>query len=129
MTLKPVITAGAPEPIGAYSQGICAGDFVFISGQIPIDPKTNDIICGDIRVQTDLVITSIENILKAEGLVLSDVVKSEIFLKDLDDFQDINEIYASRFSGEIKPARVVIQAAKLPKDVGVEISCIAYRTK
>ena len=129
MTLKPVITADAPEPIGAYSQGICAGDFVFISGQIPIDPKTNDIICGDIRVQTDLVITSIENILKAEGLVLSDVVKSEIFLKDLDDFQDINEIYASRFSGEIKPARVVIQAAKLPKDVGVEISCIAYRTK
>lgn len=129
MAIRSVVTEKAPKPVGAYSQAVCAGDLVFVSGQIPIDPKTNDILCGDIRVQADLVITNIENILREEGLKLSDVVKSDIFLSDMSDFQAVNEIYAARFSGEVKPARVVVQAAKLPKDVGVEISCIAHKTK
>jgi 2-iminobutanoate/2-iminopropanoate deaminase len=117
----------APEPIGPYSQAVSAGDFVFVSGQIPIDVKTGAVASSQIAQQTEIVIRNTEKILDAAGLGLGDIVKTDIFLKDLADFQEMNEVYARSFASEVKPARCVVQAAKLPKDVKIELSCIAYK--
>ncbi len=117
----------APKAIGPYSQAISAGDYVFVSGQVPIDPASGEVLRGDIKKQTLLVIENTEKILRECGLGLERIVKVEIFLKDLGDFEAVNEVYSSRFDSDIKPARQVVQAAKLPKDVGIELSCIAYK--
>ncbi|MFQ5952239.1 MAG: Rid family detoxifying hydrolase [Candidatus Omnitrophota bacterium] len=117
----------APKAIGPYSQAISAGEYVFVSGQIPIDPETGEIITSDIKKQTSVVIDNTEKILCECGLELHNVIKSEVFLKDMGDFEAMNEVYASRFGGDAKPARQVVQVARLPKDVGIELSCIAYR--
>lgn len=117
----------APEPVGPYSQAVSAGDYVFVSGQIPLDPKTGAIASGEISQQTELVIRNVEKILDVCGLTLSDVVKTDVFLKDLSDFPVMNEVYARMFLGDIKPARCVVQAARLPKDVKIELSCTAYK--
>jgi 2-iminobutanoate/2-iminopropanoate deaminase len=119
--------AGAPAAIGPYSQAVSAGDYVFVSGQIPIDPCTGEIVKSDIKEQTSLVIGNTEKILQSCGLGLGRVVKAEIFLKDMNDFEAVNEVYASAFNGETKPARQVVQVARLPRDVGIELSCIAHK--
>ena len=127
MNIRVIETHTAPKAIGPYSQAIAAGSFLFISGQLPIDHETGEITSQAIEGQTEQVINNIEAILKAEGLTLSHVVKSEVFLKDMHDFAQMNTIYAKRFNGPIKPARHTVQVAKLPLDVRVEITCTAYK--
>jgi 2-iminobutanoate/2-iminopropanoate deaminase len=127
--MERIDTEKAPKAIGPYSQAVIAGDFVFVSGQIPIDPKTGKIMESSILGQTRQVIDNIEAILMSVGLNLSDVVKTEVYLKEMKDFQEMNAIYAERFSHSIKPARQAMQVAKLPLDALVEISCIAKKKK
>jgi len=121
-------TTNAPAPVGPYVQGVVAGDFVFVSGQIPIQ-KTGELVLNDIEKATNVVLDNIEAILKEENLSLQDVIKSEIYLKNLENFERFNKIYEKRFVGEIKPSRVTIEVSKLPKNSDIEISCIAYKKK
>jgi 2-iminobutanoate/2-iminopropanoate deaminase len=124
--MQKIETSKAPDAKGPYSQAIKAGPFLFISGQIPIDPKTGELVDRTIETQTKQVLDNIEAILQAAGLNLTHVAKTEVFLKDMEDFSVMNGIYAERFSSSIQPARQTIQASKLPLDVLIEISCIAY---
>lgn len=117
----------APRAVGPYSQGTKIGDLVFVSGQLPLDPATGQMVGRDIRRQTAQALTNIEAVLRAAGLTLDHVVRCEVFLKDLADFREMNEAYATRFAQDVKPARQVIEAARLPLDAMVEISCIACR--
>ena len=119
-------TDQAPKAIGPYSQAILASPFLFVSGQIPLDPKTGKIIGESIQAQTTQVLDNIGAILEEAGLSFADVVKTEVYLKNMQDFQEMNTIYAQRFSHPVKPARQAMQVAKLPLDVLIEISCIAY---
>ena len=122
---QPVRTERAPKAIGPYSQGIKAGGFLFISGQIPIDPATGEIVQGDTAAQADRVLHNIRNILDDSGATLHDVVKTTIYLADMDDFAAVNEVYAGYFDSE-PPARATVQVARLPKDVLIEIEAIAF---
>lgn len=124
--IQKITSTNAPKAIGPYSQAIAVGEFLFVSGQLPIDAKTGDLIVGDIEAMTHRVIDNLEAILEAAGLTLADVVKTEVFLKDMADFQAMNQAYAKRFSTDPAPARQAIQAARLPRDAVIEISCIAY---
>ena len=117
-------TGRAPAPIGPYSQAIRAGGFVFLSGQIPLDPATGAIVAGDISAQTRQVLKNLSAVLEAAGSSLAKVVKTSVFLKNLDDFASFNSVYAE-FLGEARPARSTVQAARLPKEVLVEIDVIA----
>ncbi len=117
-------TGRAPAPIGPYSQAIRAGGFLFLSGQIPIDPATGAIVAGDIADQTRQVLKNLSAVLEAAGSNLSKVVKTSIFLKSLDDFTRFNSVYAE-YLGETRPARSTVQAARLPREVLVEIEAIA----
>jgi 2-iminobutanoate/2-iminopropanoate deaminase len=119
-----VETKNAPSPIGPYSQAIRANGFLFVSGQIPIDPSTGGIVAGGIEEQARRVMNNLAAILEAGGSGLSKVVKTSIFLADMDDFARLNQVYAE-FLGEIKPARSTVQVARLPKDVLVEIEAVA----
>ncbi len=119
-----ISTDKAPAAIGPYSQGIRAGSFIFVSGQIPIDPKSGELVCGHIKEQTRQVLENLKNILEAGGSSLDKVVKTTIYLASMDNYKDVNEVYAE-FFGKIKPARATVEAARLPKDVGVEIEAIA----
>jgi 2-iminobutanoate/2-iminopropanoate deaminase len=121
---KHVSTSQAPKPIGPYSQGVIAGGLLFVSGQIPIDPATNEMVGGDIEAQTEQVLKNLLAILKEASLGPENVVKTTVFLKDLADFPRMNEVYA-RYLGKEPPARSTIQAAALPKGVAVEIDLIA----
>lgn len=114
----------APQAIGPYSQAIRANGFVFISGQVAIDPASQQVISGDIAAQTDRVLKNLSAILKAAGSDLKKVVRSTVFLKDMGDFGAMNEVYGRYFTAA-PPARSTIQAARLPKDVLVEIDVIA----
>lgn len=125
--IRSIATENAPKAIGPYSQAIAAGPYLFLSGQIPIDPKTGKIVDSTIEGQTRQVIDNIKAVLAADGLILTDVVRTEVFLRDMQDFPQMNAIYASFFELAAKPARTTIQAAKLPMDCLVEIACIAYR--
>lgn len=115
----------APAAIGPYSQGIKAGDFIFVSGQIPIDPATGNIIQGDIEEQTEQVLKNLTEILAVSGLTLSDIVKTTLYLKDLSNFERVNNIYKKYFV-ETPPARSTVEVSRLPKDVQIEIDAIAY---
>jgi len=121
-----VRTDEAPAVIGPYSQGIQAGQYLFISGQLAIDPASNKLIGSTIEEQTYQVLNNIESILRAQGLTLKEVVKAEVYLKDMNDFRGMNSVYAEKFSHPIKPARQAMQVAKLPLDALVEISCVAF---
>ena len=123
---KNIQTNFAPQAIGPYSQAINAGNMLFISGQIPIDPKSGKVEVRDIKNQTRQSLSNISAILQAVDLNLSDVVKTTVFLKDMEMFTDMNEVYASFFDG-IPPARSTIEVARLPKDVLVEIEAIAVK--
>lgn len=124
MKREVITTDKAPKAIGPYSQGIKAGDFVFVSGQIPLDPETGSVISGNIAVQTERVLRNIEAVLDAAGSSMEDVVKTTVYLKDLADFPNFNECYASFFSGN-PPARATVEVNRLPKDVMVEIDAVA----
>lgn len=123
--LKKIDTPHAPAAIGPYSQAIRTGNLVFVSGQLPINPKTGEMVERTIAAQTKQVLDNVEAILKEAGLTFNDVVKSEVFLKDMQNFKEMNAMYAERFSAPIKPARQAFQVAMLPLDALVEISCIA----
>jgi len=125
MSIKAVATAGAPAAIGPYSQGVRAGDYFFGSGQIPLDPATGEVVEGGIAVQTERVMANMAAVLSAAGLGFAQVVKTTIYLTDLQNFAVVNEIYGRCFSGDF-PARATVQVAALPKGVGVEIEWVAY---
>ncbi len=129
LRIEKIDSKQAPKAIGSYSQAVKANGFLFISGQIAIDPKTNELITGGIREQTELVFRNINAILKQAGLGFENVVKAEVFLKEISDFAQMNEIYSQKFPNEPKPARQTIQAAGLPKGAIIEISCIALAKK
>ena len=119
-----VITQHAPAAIGPYSQAIVHNGLAYLSGQIPLDPATNTLVEGDIEVQTERVFKNLSAVLVACGSSMEKVLKTTVFLKDMDDFPQMNEIYA-KYLGESLPARSTVQAAKLPRDVKIEIDCIA----
>jgi 2-iminobutanoate/2-iminopropanoate deaminase len=125
MPIEKIATADAPAAIGPYSQGVRAGDYVFFSGQIPLDPATGEVVGGGITAQTERVMASMAAVLDAAGLGFHQVVKTTIYLTDLNDFAVVNSIYGRHFSGTF-PARATVQVAALPKGVGVEIEWIAY---
>ena len=116
-----VSTEKAPKAIGPYSQAIRYGDMLFVSGMIPIDPKTNELSKGDIEVQATLVLDNIKAVVEAAGFSMKNVLKAEVFMKDLKDFGKYNAIYVKYFPQD-PPARVTVQAAALPRDVLIEIS-------
>ena len=116
-----VSTDKAPKAIGPYSQAIRYGDMLYVSGMIPIDPKTNELSKGDIEVQTTLVLDNIKAVVEAAGFTMKNVLKAEVFMKDLKDFGKYNAIYVKYFPQD-PPARVTVQAAALPRDVLIEIS-------
>ena len=118
-----IATPNAPQAIGPYSQAIRYGDFLFVSGQIAIDPQTANIIEGDIEAQTEQVLKNIAAIIEAAGMSLQDVVKCTCFLKDMNDFVKFNGVYENYFGG-ILPARETVEVSRLPKDVLVEVSAI-----
>ena len=120
-----ISTKNAPAAIGPYSQAIKAGNLVFISGQIPVIPATGEILRGDIKLQTKQVLENLKNILDAAGSCIDNVVKTTVFMKDLNDYTAINDVYKEFFSNK-PPARAAVQAARLPRDVGVEIEAIAF---
>ena len=121
----PVTTPNAPGAIGPYSQAIRAGDFVFLSGQIPLDPGTGQLVAGGIAEQTHQVLKNLGAVLKAAGSSYARVVKTTVYLADMGEFSAMNEIYGTYFSSPA-PARATVQAARLPRDVRVEIDAIAY---
>lgn len=126
MPKKIILTEQAPAPIGPYSQAVCVGDLLFLSGQIPLDPKTGELVDSDIEAATSRVLENIRGVLESEGLGFRHVVKTTVFMKDLSLFPRMNAVYATAFS-ENPPARSTVQAAALPKGVSVEIEVIASR--
>ncbi|MBT1700393.1 RidA family protein [Fulvivirgaceae bacterium PWU4] len=127
MSKKVVYAAQAPEPIGPYSQAIQSGNILFISGQIAIERSSGNILTGNIEQETKQVMFNLEVILKEAGMDFSNVVKSSIFLKDMNNFPKVNEIYGQYFKSQ-PPARETVEVSRLPKDVNVEISCIAVKS-
>lgn len=125
--MKEVITTDhAPAAIGPYSQGIRVGNLIFISGQLPIDPQTKEFAGPDIKTQTEQSIKNLTAVLAEGGASIDDVVKATVFLKNMDDFADMNDVYARYFTGDC-PARAAVEVARLPKDALVEIEAIAYK--
>ena len=122
-----IATDRAPKAIGPYSQAVAANGFVFLSGQIPLDPATNTLIEGDIAAQTARVLENLKAVLEASGSSLAQVVKTTVFLKTMDDFSTMNEVYG-RYFLESPPARATVEAGRLPRDVLVEIECVALST-
>ena len=120
-----IATESAPRAIGPYSQAVRAGNLIFASGQIPIDPATGEFVSGEIAEQTEQVLRNISAVFEAAGASLNEVVKTTVFLVDMDDFTAMNDVYA-RFFGEHRPARATVQAARLPRDAKVEIEAIAW---
>lgn len=127
MSPKKVIkTEKAPAPVGPYSQGIDTGTLLFVSGQIPINMDTGEIVTGDIQTATKLVLDNIQAVVEEAGYSMVNVVRCTVYLKNLDDFGAMNDIYSQYFK-DSPPARVAIEASKLPKDVDIEISAIVVK--
>ena len=124
MSKRIVRTEEAPEAIGPYSQGVVADGFVYTAGQLALDPKTGQLVPGDVRIQTKRVMENIKAILESAGTTLANVVKTTVFLRDMNDFGAMNEIYGSYFQ-ENPPVRSTFQVAKLPRDGAVEIEVVA----
>ncbi|MGI9548233.1 MAG: Rid family detoxifying hydrolase [Flavobacteriaceae bacterium] len=118
-------TQDAPSPIGPYNQAVMAGNTLYISGQIPMDPMTGDLVSGDIKKETDQVMNNLLAVLKAADMNFANVVKTSIFVKDMKQFSDINAAYGAYFNDSDAPARETVEVANLPKYVNVEISMIA----
>ena len=134
MQKEVISTNKAPAAIGPYSQGIrvrlgesasgTTGSFIFVSGQIPLDPVTGELVCGNIKEQTRQVLENLRSILEAGGSSLEEVVKTTIFMANMENYKDVNDVYAE-FFGKTKPARATVEVARLPKDAGVEIEAVA----
>ncbi len=124
MKKEAILTKDAPAPIGPYSQAIKVGNFLFCSGQIPLDPVTNTVVPGDVKAQTVQVMKNIDAVLKAAGASFDHIAKTTIFLKSMGDFPVVNEIYGAHFKGT-PPARSTVEVARLPRDVSVEIEVLA----
>ena len=124
MSKEIIQTDQAPSAIGPYSQGIKKNSMVFVSGQIPMDPSTGEIVVGDIQTQTRQVLNNVQAVLKASGATLDDVVKATVFITSMDDFPQVNEVYAEYFKND-PPARACVEVSRLPKSVQVEIEAIA----
>jgi len=124
---KIITTKNAPAPIGPYNQAVFAGNTLYISGQIAMDPSTGDLRTGDLETETTLVLENMKAILEEAGLTLEHVVKTSIFISDMNNFGRINEVYARYFDSENAPARETVEVANLPKFVNVEISAIAVK--
>ena len=127
MSRKIIQTDQAPAPVGPYNQAIAAtGELIFVAGQIPLEPTTGAIVgAGDVAEQTEQAIANLTAILQAAGATITDVVKTSVFLKNMNDFAAMNAVYAKHFGDETAPARACVEVARLPKDVLVEIECIA----
>lgn len=123
---KVIHTDNAPKAVGPYSQAVQMGDFLFCSGQISIDPKTNEVFTGDIKTQTEMVMKNIEAVLSASNMNFGNIIKTTIFIMNMSDFATVNEVYAKSFK-EAPPARSTVAVAGLPKGVNVEIEVIAHR--
>ena len=121
-----ISTPGAPKAIGPYSQAVRCGGLLFVSGMIPIDPQTGQLLTGDFEAEVRMVLENLRAVIEAGGMRLEDVVKTSVFLKDLADFARFNAIYAEYFGG-ILPARETVQPARLPLDASIEISAICGR--
>jgi 2-iminobutanoate/2-iminopropanoate deaminase len=119
-----IVSDKAPKAVGPYSQAVRAGNLVFLSGQIPLDPASGQLVEGSIHLQTERVLENMKAVLEAAGLTFENVVKTTVFLKNLSDFVHMNEVYAKYFPVN-PPARSTVEVARLPKDVSVEIDCIA----
>ena len=120
-------TSNAPDPVGPYSQAIKAGNFIFCSGQIAINPETNKVDClGNIEEETKQVLKNLREVLNAGGSTLDDVIKTTIFLTDLKNFQIVNKVYSDFFGGKESPARACVEVSSLPKGVMIEIDCVAF---
>ena len=124
--MKVIRTKNAPAALGPYEAGIKVGNFIFTSGQIPVDPKTNELVTGPIELQARQPLENIKGILEEEGYSLNDVVKTTVFLADINDFAAVNKVYGEYFS-EHKPARSCLQVGRIPKNAGLEIEVIAYK--
>lgn len=122
--IETITSENAPKALGPYSQALKAGGFIFCSGQIPINPATNTVEATTIEEQTRQAISNLKNVLEKAGSSLANVVKTTVFIKDMNDFAALNAVYAEMF-GQTKPARSCVEVARLPKDVKVEIECIA----
>jgi 2-iminobutanoate/2-iminopropanoate deaminase len=121
-----IATKSAPEAIGPYSQAIKAGPMVFLAGQIPIDPKTNQVSTGTIEEQTTLVLENLKAVLTSQGMSMDNIVSTQVFMKDLNEFAKMNAVYGTYFK-VAPPARATVEVARLPRDVKVEIAAIAVR--
>lgn len=126
--IERITMTGIPAPRGPYSPAVRAGDFIFVSGQGPIDPETNQFSFGDIKWETRIVLNNIRRILEGAGATMTDVVRCTVFLADGDDFAAMNEVY-EKFFGEAKPARTTVEAKFAVKEMRVEIDCIAYKPR
>ncbi len=126
MSKEVVYAANAPEPIGPYSQAIKVGNMLFLSGQVAIQKSSGNIITSNITDETEQVMKNLQEVLKAAGFDFSHIVKSTIFLSDMNNFPKVNEVYGSYFTSQ-PPARETVEVSRLPKDVNVEISCIAVK--
>jgi 2-iminobutanoate/2-iminopropanoate deaminase len=125
--MKAIInTTNAPAPIGPYSQAVAAGGLLFVSGQIPMNPTTGEIISADIKAETTMVMANLKAILSEAGISFDQIIKSTIFLTDMGTFAQVNEVYGSYFTANF-PARETVQVSALPKNVNVEISVIALK--
>jgi len=124
MKKKVIQTEKAPKAIGPYSQAIQAGGFLFLSGQIPLDPGSGELVRGDIRQQTQRVLENLKGVLESQNLTMADVVKVTIFLKDMGNFSQVNDVYGSYFPSS-PPARSTVEVARLPREAGIEIEAVA----
>ena len=124
--IERITPSGVPSPRGPYSPAVRAGDFIYVSGQIPADPATNQLSLGDIRHETRVVLNNIRRILESCGATMADVVKCSVFLREGVDFAGMNEVYAEAF-GDQKPARTTVEAKFANPEIRVEIDCIAYQ--
>ena len=125
MSRETISSPGAPAAIGPYSQAVRAGQFLFLSGQIPLDPATGQVVPGDVSAQAERVLDNLAAVLEAGGASFASVVRTTIYLADMNDFAAVNEVYGRRFPSN-PPARATVQVARLPRDVRVEIDAIAY---
>ena len=125
MAIEKITPSGSATPRGHYSPGVRAGDFIFVSGQGPIDPVSDKLVVTDVATQTRLTLENVQRVLQAAGAELSDVVKVSVFLKHIDDFKAMNQVYGE-FFGEIKPARTTIESTFHQAEMLVEVDCIAY---
>lgn len=124
---KIIKTAQAPAPIGPYNQAVLSGNTLYTSGQIAINPQTNELVIDDLEKETNLVMQNLKAVLEAADMTFENVIKTSIFISDMNNFQQINKVYATYFNEETAPARETVEVANLPKFVNVEISAIAVK--